>query len=131
MGRTWMHLLLTGMLASPLSIVACSDEADTDEGERSCGDGACTPDDCETVVRCPEDCGTCVGTECQVGGTAGSCGESCDSSCDCLNQNELCTRDYGLEPGTCIPAECLGCSTFANCSYAPNADGKCESASCS
>lgn len=112
-----------------LLTIACDDDEDSD-GTRTCGNGSCEMSTCETVVRCPEDCGTCVGTGCDVSGAQGSCNEACSTSCDCANQGELCTADYGELPGRCIPTDCLVCSTFEECTFTPNSDGLCASASC-
>lgn len=116
----WLSLLALG----------CSDGDGGGEGSRTCGDSTCAMATCETQARCPEDCGACVGAGCEVGGPIGQCGEACSSSCDCANQGELCTADYGVSPGTCVPVACLGCTTFEACSYTPNADGACLTVTC-
>jgi hypothetical protein len=120
--------LFTWLIVWPL---ACGDDDGVSDGDRPCGDGRCSADNCESIVRCPEDCGNCVGVACMVGGTNGSCGESCQSSCDCANQGELCTKDYGLESGVCIPTACLACNTLSECSYQADANGKCDAVTCS
>lgn len=110
--------------------VGCSSGDDDGDGSRTCGDSLCSQSTCETQARCPEDCGACVGPNCESGGAVGQCGEGCTSSCDCVNQGELCTADYGVRPGTCVPIDCLACTNFEACSYTPNADGACLSVTC-
>jgi hypothetical protein len=121
------HLALAGMFVLP---IACGDDDGGGSGERTCGDGTCDVATCESVVRCPEDCGNCIGADCMAGGPNGSCGQPCESSCDCASQGELCTKDYGLSSAICIPTICLGCSTLENCSYNPDADGVCAVVTC-
>jgi len=125
----WTALTLI-FLCSLALIPACDDEESGNE-DRDCGDGSCSIATCETPVRCPMDCGACIGAECQTAGTTGSCGQPCDSSCDCINQGELCSADYGVRPGACLPTDCLGCTTFDSCSYTPDADGFCATTTCS
>src|SRR4051812_9757056 len=79
-----------------------------------CGDGICQSSDCETSLRCPADCGVCVGAECNPVNehALGSCGESCSSSCDCHQPGEVCTADFdGTAHGTCLPIACGQCPT--------------------
>jgi hypothetical protein len=117
-----------GVLVVPLS--ACGDDADGANGSRTCGDGECSQDQCETTVRCGQDCGTCVGTECTPGGVNGSCDEPCTTSCDCTNPREFCTADVGEKTGICLPVDCLDCSTLDDCQHSPDANGLCGSVTC-
>jgi hypothetical protein len=126
--RATRYLLLTVLLSLP---AACGDDDGGSSGEPDCGDGSCSTDTCETSVRCPKDCGACSGTACEVGGPNGSCGEPCESSCDCVNQGEFCTADYGLSPGVCAPVDCItACGTIEDCTYSPGAGGVCEGIGC-
>jgi hypothetical protein len=122
----WVAALWLAMVT-----VGCGSGDDDGSGSRTCGDGECSRATCETQQRCPQDCGACVGPGCEVGGAIGQCGQGCSTSCDCVNQGEVCTRDYGVSPGTCVPVDCLLCSSLERCSYSPNADGACLSPACS
>lgn len=122
------HVFFAALLSVP---AACGDGDDDGSGSPDCGDGRCSTTRCETTVRCPKDCGACVGTECDVGGPNGSCGEPCESSCDCLNQAEFCSADYGFTDGVCMPVACLNaCATVEACMFTPGATGTCDSVSC-
>jgi len=97
----------------------------------TCGDGVCDSSaDCETPLRCPEDCGTCVGAQCTGSGTKGSCSRSCRTSCECAHEEEVCTADFGEADGQCVPVDCLGCRTFDQCVFSPDADNRCTSVTC-
>ena len=128
--RNWALLAVTSAVIA-LVVAACEEPEDDASRLRTCGDGRCEPTDCETTVRCPDDCGTCVGTECDVVSAQGSCNQACESNCDCDTLAELCTATYGELPGRCIPVACVGCSDFVACQFSPNADGACTSVTCS
>jgi hypothetical protein len=113
-----------------LLAMGCSDDDGSGGGDRTCGDSVCSQATCETQTRCPEDCGTCIGDPCDSGGSVGQCGEPCTSSCDCFNQGELCTADYGVAQGSCVPVACLSCENFESCSYVMDADGACPDVTC-
>lgn len=113
-----------------LLCMSCDSGDDDGFGDRTCGDSECSQATCETQARCPEDCGACTGANCESGNAAGQCTESCSSSCDCVSQSEVCTADYGVSPGTCVPVECVLCESFEACSYSPNGDGACLNATC-
>jgi len=96
-----------------------------------CGDGVCdATTQCESPVRCAEDCGTCVGSQCTASGTKGSCGQPCRNSCECAHGEEVCTADFGEADGTCVSVDCLDCNSLAQCQFAPDADGRCATVTC-
>ena len=105
-------LLFGAVMLGPF---ACSEDEPGGGGERTCGDGECDIGTCETRVRCAGDCGACVGSECQVGGTRFNCDAPCDSSCDCINESTFCSKDYGFDDGRCLPVACLTCSDVGSC----------------
>lgn len=123
-------LLGLGLVLVP--VPGCGDdEGSGDRGEGSCGDGVCSStEDCETPLRCADDCGTCVGDQCTTTGTKGSCGQPCNSSCDCVHSAEVCTADYGEAEGQCVPVSCLDCQGFAQCNFTPDADAFCSNTDC-
>lgn len=121
--RCW---LLCGAVG--LTAIAGCDDGDTAPGSRTCGDDFCDQNRCESPVRCPLDCGACVGPNCTPGGASGTCSEPCATSCDCVNAGEFCTADYGYATGVCEPVGCLDC--LGNCQYTPNATGVCTTVTC-
>ncbi len=120
----WLALWLA------LVAVSCAGADDDGDGSRTCGDSVCSQSTCETQARCPNDCGACVGPGCDVGGPVGQCGQGCGTSCDCANQGELCSADYGVSPGTCLPVDCLRCENFDACSFSPDENGACLTVTC-
>ena len=124
--RSWLCVAVWILLLA----VSCGDDEDGGDSDRTCGDSVCSQATCESEARCPEDCGACIGANCDSGGATGRCGQSCTDSCLCPI-GEVCTRDYGVDPGTCVPVACLQCDTFSSCNYTPNADGACLNVTCS
>jgi hypothetical protein len=115
------------LLIVPIVTAGCDDET-SDDANRTCGDGICDSEHCESPVRCPDDCGACVGAECTVGGTIGTCTEPCSDSCECVNSGEFCSADYGVSPGQCLPVACLSC--LHTCEASPDAQGLCSTGTC-
>jgi hypothetical protein len=121
--RGLLVVLLLALLGT-----GCDDESEEPAAYRACGNGVCEPERCETMVRCADDCGACVGTGCNPTAVTGTCGEPCASSCDCLPQAEVCTADFGFAAGQCVPLDCLEC--IETCQYSPDASGVCATPSC-
>jgi hypothetical protein len=127
-----VKLALTSAVAASATLLAlaCGDDEGGGNTHRTCGDGRCEPNDCESTVRCPNDCGTCIGMECDVSSAVGSCGKACTSSCECASKAELCTATYGDLPGRCVPIDCRHCDNFQSCEFTPDGDGVCSSVTC-
>jgi hypothetical protein len=108
----------------------CSDADETEPSPttRTCGNGTCDQATCESMLRCPDDCGVCTGADCNPTAVAGTCGEPCASSCDCISAAEMCTADFGYSSGVCVPTGCLDC--VDRCVYSPDASGVCATPSC-
>ena len=128
-------VLAVVLAALPGLPLACGDDVPREEGEglARCSDGVCKGTDCETPLRCPADCGTCLDEQCNLDvGMVAKCGSPCASSCDCGLSGEVCTADFepGNVSGTCVPIACRSCSAGKTCKYTPDASGKCETATC-